>query len=49
LYDFFGEKDFILSIQKYFNLDGYDNDLGKKLDYSRVKVLTNSFGGSIFE
>lgn len=46
LYDFFGEKDFILSIQKYFNLDGYDNDLGKKLDYSRVKVLTNSTSGN---
>lgn len=49
LYDFFGEKDFISSIQKYFNIDGYNNDLGKRLDYSRVKVLTNStFGNQKF-
>lgn len=42
LYDFFGEKDFISSIQNYFNLDGYDDEICKKVDYPRVKVLAHS-------
>ena len=42
LYDFFGEKDFISSIQKYFNLDGYDSDILKEFNLSRVQVLVNA-------
>ncbi|ENV12347.1 hypothetical protein F965_02368 [Acinetobacter schindleri NIPH 900] len=42
LYDFFGEKDFIDSIQKFFNLSGYDNETRQKIDYPRSRVLEHA-------